>query len=210
MSSINQLKFLTENGFTLVFDESDKDSASIHVKFPNGFVASDQAAKNLLDIYNQKEFNSKAVLNVTKATNNSVKPDTLAYTHIKLPIIGTVTAGPNGPAYTEYLGEEWTDKEDINCDAKYYWLQVRGESMIGERIMPGDLALVREQPDIESGELAIVIANGEEGTLKRVYKKENSIVLQSANATYPPRIFSGTELNSIKIAGKVKVTKRKY
>lgn len=127
-----------------------------------------------------------------------------------LPIIGTVTAGPNGLAYSEPLGEERVDEGDINGGAHYFWLYVKGDSMIGEGIMPGDLALVREQPDIESGELAVVIVDGEEGTLKRVYKKESSIVLQSANAAYPPRIFSGPELNSICIVGKVKITKRKY
>ena len=127
-----------------------------------------------------------------------------------LPIIGTVTAGPNGLAYSEQLGEERVDEGDTNGGGSYFWLSVKGDSMIGEGIIPGDLALVREQPDIESGELGVVIVNGEEGTLKRVYKKENSIVLQSANAAYPPRIFSGPELNSICIVGKVKITKRKY
>lgn len=147
-----------------------------------------------------------------KQTNKTINKDSLAYPPkiVKLPIIGTVTAGPNGLAYSEPIGEEWTDEDDINNGAKYYWLKVRGDSMIGEGIMPGDLALIREQSDIESGDLAIVVVDDEEGTLKRVYKKENSLVLQSANAAYPPRIFAGTELNLIRIVGKVKVTKRKY
>ena len=158
-----------------------------------GYIANQQDAKNIYE-------------------KIAIPPGEIPYipTRTKLPIIGTVTAGPNGLAYSEPLGEEWTDEEDINNGAKYYWLQVKGDSMIGEGIIPGDLALVREQPDIESGDLAIVIVDGEEGTLKRVYKKENSIVLQSANAAYPPRIFAGPELKIIRIAGKVKVTKRKY
>ena len=128
----------------------------------------------------------------------------------KLPIIGTVKAGPDGLAYMDQQGEEWADEEDIPNGATYYWLQIKGDSMIGEGIMPGDLALVREQPEVEYGQLGIAIIDGEEGTLKRIYKKDDSIVLQSANAKYPPRIFAGAEINTVKIVGKVKVTKRKY
>ena len=128
---------------------------------------------------------------------------------VKLPIIGVVRAGPGGIAYEEPIGEEWADEEDISS-GKHVWFEVRGDSMSGEGIMPGDLAMVREQPEVEYGELAVVVVNGEEGTLKRVYKKADSIILQSANAKYPPRIFAGEEMNEIRIVGKVKVTKRKY
>jgi repressor LexA len=79
-----------------------------------------------------------------------------------------------------------------------------------ELIMPGDLALVRETPEVEYGELAVVIVNGEEGTLKRIYKKESSNVLQSSNPSYPPRIFAGDELKEIRIVGRVESTIRKY
>lgn len=128
----------------------------------------------------------------------------------KLPIIGTVTAGPDGPAYADPIGEEWTDTEDLHNGSTYYWFQIKGDSMIGEGIMPGDFALIREQPDIECGQLAIVVVNGEEGTLKRVYKKADSVILQSANAKYPPRIFSKNDINTIRIIGRVIETKRKY
>jgi len=128
----------------------------------------------------------------------------------KIPVIGIVKAGPDGLAYEEPHGEEWADAEDIPNGSTYYWLQIKGDSMIGEGIMPGDLALVREQPEVEYGELGIAIIDGEEGTLKRIYKKDDSIVLQSANAKYPPRIFAGAEISTVKIVGKVKVTKRKY
>lgn len=128
----------------------------------------------------------------------------------KLSIIGTVKSVSDGLSYMDQQGEEWADAEDIPNGAIYYWLQIKGDSMIGEGIMPGDLALVREQPEVEYGQLGIAIIDGEEGTLKRIYKKDDSIVLQSANAKYPPRIFAGAEINTVKIVGKVKVTKRKY
>lgn len=97
-----------------------------------------------------------------------------------------------------------------NIDAaEYFWLVVNDESMIGEHITDGDLALVQIQPDVESGEMAAVIVNGKEGIIRRIYKDESSIVLQSSNPTYPPRIFSGENVNSVRIVGKVKEFKRK-
>lgn len=128
---------------------------------------------------------------------------------IQLPIIGTVKAGPNGIAYEDRSGMEWVDEDSVN-GGQYIWLKVKGDSMIDAGIFPGDLALVRIQPEVENGDLAVVIVNGDEGTLKRVIKKEKTLVLESANTKYPARIFTGKELENIRIVGKVKETKRKY
>lgn len=153
------------------------------------------------------------VLIPVKTLLNSLKDDELdiypAGKRVKLPVIGTVKAGPNGLAYEDYLGTSNVDEDSIN-GGQYIWLRIKGDSMTGEGIFPGDLALLRIQPEVENGDLAVVIVSGEEGTLKRVYIKEGSIVLQSSNPQYPPRIFTGKELENIRIVGKVKETKRKY
>ncbi|MCX7780346.1 MAG: XRE family transcriptional regulator [Negativicutes bacterium] len=130
---------------------------------------------------------------------------------VPVPIVGTVKAGPNGLAYAEHLGYEYVDKEDIN-GSKHIFLQVKGDSMTGEGILPGDLALVKEQPEVYSGDLAVVIVDGvePEGRLKRVHFKGDSIVLQAANPAYPPEIFTGEERKKVRIVGKVKQTVRKY
>lgn len=130
---------------------------------------------------------------------------------VPVPIVGIVRAGPNGLAYDEHLGYEYVDKKDIN-GSKYIFLQVKGDSMIGEGILPGDLALVKEQPEVYSGDLAVVIVDDIEleGRIKRVHIKADSIVLQSANPAYPPEIFTGEERKKVRIVGKVKQTIRKY
>lgn len=128
---------------------------------------------------------------------------------IKVPIIGTVTAGPNGLACEDYQGEEWVDADRVN-GGHYFYLRIKGDSMIGDGILPGDLALVRETPDVNSGTLAIVIVNGDEGTIKRVYKTEDSIILQASNPKIPPRFFKNEEMQSIRIVGEVKMTMRNY
>jgi repressor LexA len=78
-----------------------------------------------------------------------------------------------------------------------------GDSMSGIGIYDGDIAIVRIQEDIDCGELAIVIVNGDEGMLKRVRKQEGAIILESANPAYPPRVFTGEAMNTVRIVGKV-------
>src|SRR5690606_10539656 len=121
---------------------------------------------------------------------------------ILVPIVGTVKAGPDGLAYEDHMGMEWADEDSIN-GGEYVYLVVKGDSMIREGIMPGDLALVRIQPDVNSGDLAVVIVDKEEGTLKRVLKRGTGIILQSANPNYPDRLFAGEDVERVKIVGKV-------
>ena len=85
-----------------------------------------------------------------------------------------------------------------------------GDSMKDLGITDGDLAIVRLQEDVECGELAVVVINGDEGTLKRVRKFDGGIVLEAANPEYAPRIFTGEELAIVKIIGKVLEVRKKF
>lgn len=120
---------------------------------------------------------------------------------VKLPILGSVRAGVGGFAYEEQIGYE--EAYMPNCDPEtHFYLKVKGDSM-QPRIFEGDLALVKRQSDVESGDLAIVLVNGDEGVIKKVIKKENSIELHSFNMYYPPRVFEGKEMAKVTILGKV-------
>lgn len=118
----------------------------------------------------------------------------------KIPIIGTVKCGPNGLAFEDIDGYVYVD-DDLT--GEIFALRCKGDSMKFEAIDDGDIAIVRRQDDVECGELAVVIVNGDEGTLKRVRKFDGGIILEAANPDYPPRIFTGEDLNKIKIVGKV-------
>lgn len=124
-----------------------------------------------------------------------------------LPVIGKISMASNSLIYEEGAGQEWADDADVN--EKSYWLQIKDDCMMNEGIRPGDMALVCEQPDVENGDLAVVILEAND-TLRRVYKKNEHIVLQSANPEYPPCILSDQEKEKIRIVGKVKATKRRY
>lgn len=127
---------------------------------------------------------------------------------VPIPIIGSVRAGTNGIlAYEEILGVENVEQDVIKDEAKYFFLRVKGDSMYPE-IQEGDLVLVRQQSDVESGEIAVVIVNGDEGIVKKVVKKDNAIVLYSINPVYEPIII--TNPDELIIVGKVKRVVRVY
>ena len=73
--------------------------------------------------------------------------------------------------------------------------------MIGARIHDGDIVYIRQQPDVENGEIAAVMIE-DEATLKRVYKKGSSVILQPENPAYEPLVFVREEINQIRILGK--------
>ena len=103
-----------------------------------------------------------------------------------VPVLGKIAAG------TPILAEENIERrlalDDIlpNKDAgQFFLLQVRGDSMIEKGINPGDLVLIRQQPMVDTGEIAAVLI-GDEATLKIFRVKERKIYLEPANRKYKP------------------------
>ena len=126
---------------------------------------------------------------------------------LKIPIIATVKCGVNGLAFEEdggFVNVEKKHGEDLRA------FRCNGDSMINEGIHDGDIAIVRIQDTVESGELAIVVINGDEGTLKKVHIQKDAIILESANPSYPARVFTGVDRAIVHIVGKVIETRRKW
>lgn len=127
----------------------------------------------------------------------------------KYEVVGSVKAGPNGLAYEDPQGYEYFDGR--YDPSNHFVLRVFGDSMTGDGIFDGDIVLVEETEEIaHRGQIGVAIVNGEEGTIKHIYKTKNSITLQSSNPSYPPRIFVGQDMNSVRIAGVVIEMKRKF
>ena len=126
-----------------------------------------------------------------------------------VPVIGTVRAGPGGLAFQELQGAELAN---VTNASEYFYLRVEGDSMV-PAIEPGDLALVHIQPEVDNGQLAVVMVSGDacdEGTIKRFTRTGDTVILQSFNPAYAPRVFVGEEINALIIAGRVVETKKKW
>lgn len=103
---------------------------------------------------------------------------------LTIPILGLVQAGL--PVLTEenYEGSLEIPKKSFGV-GKFFALKVRGDSMIEEGIIEGDLGVIRQQTVFENGE--IVVAQLENGiTLKKAYKEKNRLRLEPANINYQP------------------------
>lgn len=87
---------------------------------------------------------------------------------------------------------------DVQAD---YVLKVHGDSMIGAHINDGDYVFIRQQPEVENGEIAAV-AIGDEATLKRFYKYGDVVVLRGENPEFKELTFSGEQLAQVRILGK--------
>ncbi len=123
--------------------------------------------------------------------------------HFFKPIVGVVKAGYDYFAHEDIEGYEPVSKHDY--DVGDYFLRVKGDSMIGSRIFEDDLILVQQTTDVNSGELGIVMINGDEATVKRVIKKENLLILESSNPQYETRYFTAKEVEAlpVQIIGRV-------
>lgn len=115
----------------------------------------------------------------------------------RVPLLGEIVAGI--PKYADEHFQYYIDVEDgINAD---FCLKVKGDSMINARIYDGDIVFIREQPDVEDGEIAAVLID-DEATLKRVYKMPGRIQLRAENPNYEPINITEEEGKKIKILGK--------
>lgn len=115
----------------------------------------------------------------------------------KVPLLGTIACGE--PILADENIESFINMpEEIGAT---FALKCKGDSMINARIFDGDIVYIRQQPDVENGEIAAVLI-GDEATLKKVYKYPNRIELRAENPTMKPLEYEGEEINSIRILGK--------
>ena len=117
----------------------------------------------------------------------------------QFPVLGEIACGK--PIFAqEDRGTFITADADIHAD---FCLIARGDSMIGARIFDGDTVFIRQQPMVNTGEIAAVIID-DEATLKRVYYDPIHARLQlvAENPAYSPLVYVGEELQYIRILGK--------
>ena len=129
---------------------------------------------------------------------------------LRVPVLGRVAAG-----LPLYAVEEIVDWEELPLDWKhkgeFFGLQIKGDSM-EPRICEGDVVIVRKQEQVESGEVAIVLVNGDSATCKKVLLHDKGITLISLNGTYAPQFYTCDEVKElpVRIIGKVVELRGKF
>ncbi|MBQ5326141.1 MAG: helix-turn-helix domain-containing protein [Oscillospiraceae bacterium] len=128
---------------------------------------------------------------------------------VKIPVIGKVDTGTPIAEQAdikgyEYVPKEWTENDTI------FAFEIDGDSM-EPRIVEGDIVIVHSQKDVENGETAVVMIEGEV-TCKRVIKHSEGVVFMSNNPQYPPFYvtFEDAKKTGVRIFGKVIELRAKF
>lgn len=115
----------------------------------------------------------------------------------KIPLLGTVACREPILA-AENIEEEIDIPEHIKAD---FALRCKGDSMTDIHINDGDIVYIRRQPTVDNGQIAAVLV-GEEATLKRFYFDGDIVTLMPCNTAMQPLVYSGSQLEEIRILGK--------
>lgn len=130
---------------------------------------------------------------------------------VRIPVLGKVVAGIPIEATEEILGyEEIT--EHMAKTGEYFALRVNGDSMY-PNICDGDTVIVKKQDCVGSGDVAIVLINGDEATCKKIKITDNGITLIGYNpSVYEPHFYTNEEIASmpVSVIGKVVELRRKF
>jgi repressor LexA len=131
----------------------------------------------------------------------SIRPDLMEQKG-HLPILGTIAAGHPLQTVTDSV-EALNLSEDL-CPPGCYALRVRGHSMIEDHIMDGDIVIINPESRVRNGDVVVALVENETATLKRLYREENRVRLQPANADMAP-IYT----TDVQVQGKVEAIIRK-
>lgn len=129
---------------------------------------------------------------------------------IKIPVLGRVVAGVPVEAVQDVIDYEEID-EEMAKTGEFFALQIKGDSM-EPRIKSGDVVIVRKQDIVDSGDIAIVMVNGDDATCKKFVKHKNGVSLVSMNPAYTPMFYTMDEVESlpVRVLGRVMELRAKF
>jgi len=127
---------------------------------------------------------------------------------VSIPIIGVVKGGYGYYPKQELYGYEYV-KQGEESGAEYFYLKVVGDSMNDYRIVDGDIAYIRSQNMVDNNDIAVVLTDEDEVTLKKIKFDKKGMHLIPGNKKYESKFFSNEEISekNIRILGKLIHTK---
>lgn len=129
---------------------------------------------------------------------------------LQIPVLGNVAAGIPISAVEDILDYEEVPQSWEN-QGEFFALRIKGDSM-QPKMDDGDVVIVKQQSDANTGDTVIVLVNGDDATCKKLQKTENGIMLVSTNPNYLPMFFTNEEIvtKPVVILGKVVELRSKF
>jgi len=116
---------------------------------------------------------------------------------LNVPLVGRVTAGSPILA-SQNIEDYFPIPTEFVGTGEFFMLKVRGDSMIQAGILDGDHVIVRKQDAAENGDIVVALVNGDEATVKRLFKEKDHVRLQPENPHMDPIIAV-----DVRVLGKV-------
>ena len=117
----------------------------------------------------------------------------------EIPVLGKIAAGTPVEAIQNEVSRVPLPN-NLEKNGEYFGLKVKGDSMIEAGINDGDTVIIKKSSTADTGQIAVVLIDEQEATLKRIRKKGNTIALEAANKNYDTKIYAS---NRIKIQGRL-------
>ena len=128
-------------------------------------------------------------INHSDLMENKVHSSSETFAHpVTINVLGRVAAGVPIEAVTDIVDTEEIT-EELARTGEFFGLKIKGDSM-EPRICDGDVVIVRQQEDADSGDTVIAMVNGNDAVCKRLLKYKDGISLISLNTKYEPMVFS--------------------
>lgn len=193
--------FLTSKKY--IYKISEEDINTFLKKFPNDIrneieMALQKIIDNLKDSQNSRNIFSSIAFEAINEKNGKQVDN-----FYMCPVYGQISAGQPNWAEENIEGYLPIDPDLMRIvnPEEHFFLRVNGESM-NNVVKNGAFALIHKQDMVEDGEIAVVLVNGYDATLKRFTKKGDVVVLEpdSTDSSFKTQIYDKT--TPIKILGK--------
>jgi repressor LexA len=160
----------------------------------------------LPDSDSNKGFNPR-VIHGNLDTNQQENSGTEAINSLELPVMGRIAAGTPIEAISHSSHNVSVPGTMLSNSGNHYALEVKGDSMIDAGINDGDVVVIHEQQQADTGDIVVALIEGQEATLKKLRKKGGSIALEAANPLYETRVYRDEQ---VKIQGRLVGLIRSY
>lgn len=179
-----------------------------------GYKSRSSINKIELGVYSLRQSKIKEIADALRTTPEYIMgwttPEPPQPKGVSIPVLGDVQAGLPVTAVEDILDYEEIDK-DMASRGEYFGLRIHGQSM-EPRMLEGDVVIVRCQPMVENGEVAIVKVNGDMATVKKVRFTSDGLMLVPLNPTFEPIFYTAAEIAElpVRIIGKVVELRGKF
>ncbi|CRL09390.1 LexA repressor [Phaeobacter italicus] len=132
--------------------------------------------------------------------NRATAPAAATIAAMELPVMGRIAAGVPIEAINQISHQVAVPASMLSAQGQHFALEVRGDSMIEAGINDGDIVVIRETSVADDGDVVVALVEGQEATLKRIYRKGTSVALEAANPAYETRRY---RQDQVKVQGRL-------